>query len=74
MCKAYVLKNTVEDTTPSYTELQGFYFPGWGKGEPLMFGWKAERRNQFCSDVTWQLATETGMTFQGSHFLVTFKP
>lgn len=39
-----------------------------------MFWWKAERRNQFCSSVTWQLTTETGMTPQASHFLVPFKP
>lgn len=40
-----------------------------GKGEPLILGWKTEMRNQFCRDVTWQLATKTGMTCQAVYFL-----
>ena len=58
---------------PSYTSF--LLSPREKKGEPLMLlGWKTERRNQFCRDVTWQLATETGMTPLMGHFLVVLIP
>lgn len=38
--------------------------------QQLKFWWKAKRRNQFCSSVTWQLTTETGMAPLWGHFLV----
>lgn len=67
-------ENTVKKHNGRASEL--FSSPEGRKGqvsEPLMFGWKADRRNQFCSDVTWQLSAETGMTALASHFLVAFK-
>lgn len=59
----------VEETTA--LRYKHFFFFQEGKhSETVIFRWKAKRRNQFCSSVTWQLTTETGMTPLLSHFLV----
>lgn len=77
---SYKLKGTAKpdkdrhNCEPPWATSLLFFQEGKGNVELLMFWWKTERRNQFCSSVTWQLTTETGMTPLPSHFLVPYKP